>query len=43
MIFGTQRHQAGHFLLGEADLLAAKLGQRQVGHLERRAVERSGE
>ena len=43
LILGAQRHQAGHLLLGEADLLAAELGQRQVGHLERGAVERGGE
>ena len=30
----AQRHQAGHLLLGEADLLAAELGQRQILHLE---------
>jgi hypothetical protein len=40
LILGTQRHQAGHLLLGETDLLAAEFGQRQVGHLERGAVER---
>jgi hypothetical protein len=28
-IFGTQRHQAGHLLLGETDLLAAEFGQRR--------------
>ena len=28
------RHQAGHLVLGEPDLLAAELGQREVGDLE---------
>jgi hypothetical protein len=27
-------HEAGHLLLGEQDLLAAPVGQLQVGHLE---------
>ena len=27
-------HQAGHLVLGERDLLAAELGQREVGDLE---------
>ena len=31
---GAHRHQAGHLVLGEADLLAAELGQGQVGDLE---------
>ena len=30
----AQGHQPGHLVLGEADLLAAELGQRQVLHLE---------
>ena len=30
-VLGAQRHEAGHLVLGEADLLAAELGQRQVG------------
>ena len=30
----AQRHQAGHLVLGEADLLAAEVGQREVGDLE---------
>ncbi len=34
----AQRHQAGHFLLGEAQLLAAELGERQVFHLVRLAA-----
>ena len=34
---GAQRHQARHLLLGEADLLAAELGEREVLHLERQA------
>ena len=29
----AQRHQAGHLVLGEADLVAAELGQREVGDL----------
>ena len=31
-VLAAQRHQAGHFLLGEADFLAAELGERQVLH-----------
>ena len=31
----AQRHQAGHLLLGHADLLAAELGERDVFDLER--------
>jgi hypothetical protein len=27
-------HQAGHLVLGEGDLLAAELGEREVGDLE---------
>ena len=30
----AQRHQAGHLVLGELDLLAAEGGERQVGDLE---------
>ena len=30
----AQRHQAGHLVLGQLDLLAAERGQRQVGNLE---------
>ena len=29
----AERHQAGHLVLGELDLLAAERGERQVGHL----------
>ena len=29
----AQRHQAGHLVLGEPDLVAAELGQREVGDL----------
>ena len=36
-VLGAQRHQAGHLVLGQADLLAPELGQRQVGDLERLA------
>ncbi len=31
---GAHRHEAGHLVLGEADLVAAELGQGQVGDLE---------
>ena len=34
----AQRHQARHLLLGEPDLLAAELGEREVLHLERLAA-----
>ena len=34
----AHRHQAGHLVLGERDLLAAELGQREVGDLEVAAV-----
>ena len=37
-VLRAQRHQAGHFLLGEADFLAAELGLREVLHLERLAA-----
>ena len=33
-VLATQGHQAGHLVLGEGDLLAAELGQTQVGDLE---------
>ena len=29
-VLRAERHQAGHFLLGEADFLAAELGERQI-------------
>ncbi|AIY18433.2 Signal peptidase I [Pimelobacter simplex] len=32
-VAGAHRHQAGHLVLGELDLLAAELGQAQVGNL----------
>ena len=32
-VFAAQRHQAGHLVLGEGDLLAAEIGQRKVGDL----------
>ena len=38
LVARAERHQAGHLLLGEADLLAAELGQRQVLDLERLAA-----
>ena len=37
-----QRHQAGHLVLGELDLLAAELGEREIGNLEVARVERRG-
>ena len=37
-VLRAQRHQAGHLLLGEADLLAAELGERQILHLVRLAA-----
>ncbi len=33
-VFLADRHQARHLVLGEGDLLAAELGQREVGDLE---------
>ena len=33
-VLGPQGHQAGHLVLGQADLLAAGLSQGQVGHFE---------
>ena len=30
----AHRHEAGHLVFGEDDLLAAKFGSREVGHLE---------
>ena len=41
-VLGAQRHQAGHFLLGQPDLLAAELGLRKVGDLERLTTRGSG-
>ena len=38
LVLLADRHQAGHFLLGETDLLAAELGEREIGHLERRTI-----
>ena len=34
----AQRHQAGHLVLGQAHLLAAPLGQVEIGHLVRRTA-----
>jgi hypothetical protein len=34
LVTGAESHQAGHFLLGEPDFLAAELGLRQIGDLE---------
>ena len=39
----AHRHQAGHLVLGEADLLAAELGQAEVGDLEVGGAVRLGE
>ena len=33
-VLGADRHQARHLVLGEPDLLAAELGEREVGDLE---------
>ena len=41
-VLAAQRHQAGHFLLGEADFLTAELGERQVLHLVGLAAGRAG-
>ena len=39
----ADRHQAGHLALGQPQLLAAELGQAQVGHLERNATRLLGQ
>ncbi len=41
-VSGAKRHQSGHFLLGEADLLAAGFGEGEIGDLERRAGSHGG-
>ena len=33
-VLGPHGHEAGHLVLGQLDLLAAELGQGEVGHLE---------
>ena len=33
-VLGAHRHEAGHLVLGQLDLLAAEVGQGQVGDLE---------
>ena len=38
LVLLADRHQAGHLLLGETDLLAAEFGERKIGHLERRTI-----
>jgi hypothetical protein len=38
LVFVTDRHQSGHLLLGEANLLPPELGERQVANLEWRTV-----
>ncbi len=35
-VLRPHRHQAGHLVLGERDLLAPELGEREVGDLERK-------
>ncbi len=39
----TQHHQARHLLLGEADFLAAPLGETEIGHFVREAARLAGE
>src|SRR5690348_3292295 len=41
-VFGANRHEARHLLLGEPDFLAAELGVGEVAHLERWAIECGG-
>ena len=41
-VLAAQRHQARHLVLGQPDLLAAELGQGQVGHLVIDAVANIG-
>ena len=38
LVARAQRHQAGHLLLGEAELVAAELGEPEVGDLVRQLV-----
>src|SRR5467141_2390445 len=38
-VLGADGHEPGHLLLGKADLLAAEVGEREVGDLECWAVE----
>jgi hypothetical protein len=38
----AQRHQARHLVLGQADLLAAEVGEVEVGDLERNTIGRLG-
>ena len=35
-VLGTDRHQPGHLMLGEGDLLAPELREREIGDLERK-------
>ncbi len=42
LVLLAERHQAGHLELGEADLVAAPLGERDVGHLVGLAALRHG-
>jgi len=37
-VLATKRHQTWHLVLGQPDLLAAELGQRQIRNLEVDAV-----
>src|SRR6185503_10508828 len=38
LVLGANGHEPGHLLLGEPDLLASELGEREVTNLERRPV-----
>ena len=42
LVARAQRHQSGHFLLGEADFLAPEIGKRQILHLVRLATRLHG-
>ncbi len=42
-VLATQRHQPGHLVLGQTDLFAAELGQRQIGDLEIEPVDLVGD
>ena len=38
LVLLANRHQAGHFLLGETDFLAPEFGEGEIGDLERRTI-----
>ena len=42
-VLATQRHQAGHLVLGQPDLLAPELGERKIGDLEVETVDPVGD